>query len=221
MNTALDEDTTHDCRHETLTYTFRKRREYDWPHSHPPPFRSLCNTWDICHCLHLYPWLLKQKSPFFWTLERLHQHHLVYDLDSHHGNKIENLRYTSILAKSSTSCPWESSGSTCYISKAFYVNGHGFLSDCEYSGFIWPAKWNTIQWTIVSWIVSVTFVQRSLSILYKQKSWECELYHLVESAELTCCLDHTFQSLIAFIILNSHALNYWNCFRFWLYSAVC
>lgn len=55
---------------------------------------------------------------------------------------------------------------------------------------------------------------RSLPILYKQKSWESELYHLVESAELTCCLDHTFQSLIAFTILNTHALNYWSASGF-------
>ena len=81
--------------------------------------------------------MVKANVTLFWTLEHLHQHHLVYDLDSHHLNKIENLRYTSILAKSNTSCPWES---TCYICKAFYVDGHAFLPHCEYSGFIWPGK---------------------------------------------------------------------------------
>lgn len=118
--------------------------------------------------------MVKTYHPFFglWKVFST-QHHLAYD-NSHLWNKTENLRYTSLWAKGKTSCPWESSGSLCYIYKAFYwyTGGHALLPPYEASGLTWPGKWKNIQGNIVSWIFSVTFMQASLPTLYKQKSWK-------------------------------------------------
>ena len=115
--------------------------------------------------------MVKTNINLFWGHWNIFtQYHVAYDHNSHHWNKIENLRHNSILAKSNTSCPLESSGSLWYICKAFYIDGHAFLRHYESSGLTWPGKWKNIQQTIVSWIFSVTFVQELLPTLHKQKS---------------------------------------------------
>ena len=86
--------------------------------------------------------MVKTNINLFWGHWNIFtQYHVAYDHNSHHWNKIENLRHNSILAKSNTSCPLESSGSLWYICKAFYIDGHASLPHYESSGLTWPGKW--------------------------------------------------------------------------------